>query len=61
MRVIVVHKIFIGCSIAAAAVLALSRYARWQKTGDSSALTFALLAAVAIPVMALYLRRIWRK
>jgi hypothetical protein len=61
MRLIVAHKIFISSSMAAAAVLAVTRLLRWRTTGDPSALWLALAAIVAIPLMSLYLRHIWRR
>ena len=61
MRVIVVHKLFIGMSIAAALVLAVTRLVKWSHSGDREVLGLGLAALVLIPVMALYLRRIWNK
>ena len=61
MRVIVVHKVFIGMSMATALVLALTRLSRWSKNGEGGMLALALCALALIPVMGLYLRRIWSK
>ena len=61
MRVIVAHKIFIGSSIAAAGVLALTRILRYRHDGDPGTLGLAIAGLVAMPLLGLYLRRIWNR
>jgi hypothetical protein len=59
MRLMVAHKILIGSTIGLMVVLAATRFVRYGRTHDGGALAVGVAALVAMPALALYLRRIW--
>ena len=61
MRVIAVHKLFIGTSIAACLILAITRLVKYSHSHATEPLVLALAALALVPLMYLYLRRIWNK
>jgi hypothetical protein len=61
MRLLVAHKILIGSSIALATVLVVTRALRWSAGHHPADLWMACGAAAAIPLLSIYLRKIWNR
>jgi hypothetical protein len=61
MRLIAFHKLLIASTIVLAVVLSATRFARYSSSGDPATLAVAVGALVAIPVLATYLRWVYRR
>ena len=61
MRLIVAHRILISSCIAAAVVLAVTRFLHYRHDGNPGTLAIAVAGALLIPLLGLYLYRIRNK
>ncbi len=61
MRLVTMHKIFIGTAITGGALFSAWSVYSWSKTGASSALVIAVVSATITVFMGLYLRNFIRK